>query len=172
LIACAFAAPAGADKRALADRFNFKFNAPDNRIVFDASVADMTVPSADPELQSALARLIEQDLRALGPAGNFQQGLMAVLRCMLNGTMPTLAALSARAGMSERTLQRRLAQSGTNFHALLQKVLREVSDEHLARCSLTQSELGFLLGYSEQSVFSRAYKSWTGHAPGALTRIG
>jgi AraC-like DNA-binding protein len=54
---------------------------------------------------------------------------------------------------------------------LLQKVLQEVSDEHLARGSLTQSELAFLLGYSEQSAFSRAYKAWTGHPPGALTRV-
>lgn len=170
LITCEFAAPAGADVRAIASRCPHKFNARDNRIVFDRSVGDLTVPSADPELQSALARLIEQDLEALGPARNFQEGLMAVLRGMLNGTMPTVACLSTRAGLSQRTLQRRLAQSGTTFHALLQKVLLEVADEHLARGSLTQSELAFLLGYSEQSAFSRAYKSWTGHPPGAATR--
>jgi AraC-like DNA-binding protein len=169
-ITCTFAAPAGADVRAIASRFPFKFNARDNRIVFDPSVGDLTVPSADPELQSALARLIEQDLEALGPARSFQQGIVAVLRSMLNGTMPTLSALSARAGISQRTLQRRLAQSGTSFQALLQKVLQEVSDEHLARGNLTQSELAFLLGYSEQSAFSRAYRSWTGHPPGAVTR--
>jgi AraC-like DNA-binding protein len=101
---------------------------------------------------------------------NFQEGLMAVLRGMLNGTMPTIAALSTRAGMSRRTLQRRLAQSGTTFNALLQKVLLEVADEHLARGSLTQSELAFLLGYSEQSAFSGAYRSWTGHPPGVVMR--
>lgn len=172
LITCAFAAPAGADMRAIHNRFRYRFNARDNCIIFDGSVADLNVPSADLELQSALARLIEQDLEALGPAGNFQEGLRAVLRGMLNGTMPTLSALSARAGMSPRTLQRRLAQSGTNFHVLLQRVLREVSDEHLARGSLTQSELAFLLGYSEQSAFSRAYKSWTGHPPGAPLQVG
>ena len=169
LITCAFAPPAGADMRTIASRFPYKFNARDNRIVFDSSVGDLTVPSADPELQSALARLIEQDLDALGPARSFQEGIIAVLRGMLNGAMPTLAALSARAGLSQRTLQRRLAQSGTSFQALLQKVLQEVSDEHLARGNLSQSELAFLLGYSEQSAFSRAYKSWTGHPPGAGT---
>jgi len=171
LIACTCHTPAGADARAVASRFPYKFNARENRVVFDRGVGDLKVPSADADLQSALARLIEQDLEALGPAGGFQEGIVAVVRGMLNGTMPTLAAASARAGMSQRTLQRRLAQSGTCFQALLQKVLQEISDEHLARGSLTQSELAFLLGYSEQSAFSRAYKSWTGHPPGAVTRV-
>jgi AraC-like DNA-binding protein len=171
LISCAFAAPTGTDMRAITSRFPYKFNARNNRIVFDTSVADESVPSADAELRSALARLIEQDLEALGPAGNLHEALMAVLRGMLNGTMPTLAALSARAGMSQRTLQRRLAQSGTSFNVLLQKVLREVADHYLARGNCTQCELAFLLGYSEQSAFARAYKSWTGHPPGARTCV-
>src|SRR5262245_27644304 len=171
LIACTCHTPAGADARAVASRFPYRFNARENRIVFDRGAGDLKVPSADADLQSALARLIEQDLEALGPAGGFHEGSVAVVRGMLNGTMPTLAAASARAGMSQRTLQRRLAQSGTCFQALLQKVLQEISDEHLARGSLTQSELAFLLGYSEQSAFSRAYKSWTGHPPGAFTRV-
>jgi len=162
--------PAAADARAIASRFPYQFNARENRIVFARGVGNLKVPSADAELQSALARLIEQDLEALCPAGDVQQGIVAVLRGMLNGTMPTLATVSARAGMSKRTLQRRLALSGSSFQALLQGVLLEVSDEHLARGSLTQSELAFLLGYSEQSAFSRAYKSWTGHPPGAATR--
>jgi len=171
LITCTCRTPAGTDARAITSRFPYKFNARDNRIVFDRGVGNLKVPSADAELQLALARLIEQDLEALGPAGSFQQGIEVVLRGMLTGTMPTVAALSTRAGMSQRTLQRRLAQSGSSFQALLQKVLLEVSDEHLARGSLTQSELAFLLGYSEQSAFSRAYKSWTGHPPGAFTRV-
>jgi AraC-type transcriptional regulator len=68
LITCAFAAPASADMQTIVGRCPHKFSARDNRIVFDRSVGDLTVPSADPELQSALARLIEQDLEALGPA--------------------------------------------------------------------------------------------------------
>jgi len=79
--------------------------------------------------------------------------------------MPTLASLSRRSGMSQRTLQRRLAESNTSFQRLLRQVLREVSDELLAREDLSHSEIAFLLGYSEESTFSRAYKSWTGHPP-------
>jgi AraC-like DNA-binding protein len=85
---------------------------------------------------------------------------------MINGTMPTLASLSARIGLSQRTLQRRLAQSNTSFQRLLQQVLHEAADEYLARGTLTQGEIAFLLGYSEVSAFSHAYRSWTGRPPG------
>jgi len=92
--------------------------------------------------------------------------MLTVIRSMMNGNMPTLASLSLRSGMSQRTLQRRLAESNTSFQRLLRQVLHETSDELLARESLSHGEIAFLLGYSEESAFSRAYKSWTGNPPG------
>jgi AraC-like DNA-binding protein len=69
--------------------------------------------------------------------------------------------------MSRRTSQRRLAQANTSFQRLLREVLRETSDELLTRGDLSHGEIAFLLGCSEESAFSRAYKSWTGIPPGA-----
>ena len=83
-----------------------------------------------------------------------------------NGKIPTLAALCAQTGMSQRTLQRRLAESKTSPQRLLRHVLLEKSDELLAREELTHAEIAFLLGYSDESAFSWAYKSWAGHPPG------
>jgi len=63
--------------------------------------------------------------------------------------------------MSPRTLQRRLAGSLTSFQRLLRQVLREAADEQLAHRPLSQTKIIFLLGYSEESASSRAYRSWT-----------
>jgi AraC-like DNA-binding protein len=163
-IACAFPAPA--EVRVLRERFPFTFDSPDNRVVFDRRVGDIAIPSADPDLHSLLAETMDRHLAALGPAASFEQGMLTVLRGMMNGNMPTLASLSRRSGMSQRTLQRRLAESNTSFQRLLRGVLHEASDELLAREDLSHGEIAFLLGYSEESAFSRAYKSWTGHPPG------
>jgi AraC-like DNA-binding protein len=91
----------------------------------------------------------------------------------MNGNMPTLASLSRRSGMSRRTLQWRLAEANTSFQRLPRQVLRQALDELLARESMSPGEIAFLLGYSEESAFSRAYKSWTGHPPGeaAVRRV-
>lgn len=166
MVECDFVAPSPAASRALRERWPIKFKAGVNRIMFDRVVGDMRIPTADAELKTLLGQLIEQRLGELVKSPNFEQSLAHILRRMMNGTMPTLSALSKHAGMSRRTLQRRLAESDMSFQRLLQNVLRQSADEYLAR-GVSQSEIAFLLGYSEQSAFSRAYRSWTGTAPGA-----
>jgi len=167
VIECAFASPGPAATRVLRVYCSFKFDARHSRVVFDASVGDVSVPSADADLKKLLAEVMDRHLAELGPARSFEQGLRTVLREMLNGTMPTVASLSARAGVSTRTLQRRLREAKTTFQAVLQQVLREEAENLLARGTLSQGEIAFLLGYSEVSAFSRAYRGWTGHPPGA-----
>jgi len=167
VIACGIPSPNAVAIRTLKQHFPFTFDASHNRVAFDRRVGDLAIPSADSDLQALLAEVMARHLEDLGPAGSFEQGLMTIVREMMNGTMPTLSSLSARAGMSRRTLQRRLHAANTSFQQLLQRVLREEAEGLLARGTLTQGEIAFLLGYSEVSAFSRAYRGWTGHPPGA-----
>jgi AraC-like DNA-binding protein len=162
---CTSPAPGPSDIRAVKEHFPFRFGGSEDQIVFDSSVGELKIPSADADLQSLLVETMDRHLAALGPAASFEQGVLTVLRGMMNGNMPTLASFSRRSGMSQRTLQRRLAESNTSFQRLLRRVLHEASDELLARNDLSHGEIAFLLGYSEESTFSRAYKAWTGHPP-------
>jgi AraC-like DNA-binding protein len=146
-VTCAHPSPGPDALRVLRERLPFRFECEANAVIFDRSVGDITVPSADADLK----KLLE----------------LTLLRGMMNGNMPTLASLSRRSGMSQRTLQRRLAEAGTSFQQLLRKVLHEASDQYLASGTMSHGEIAFLLGYSEESAFSRAYRSWTGHPPGA-----
>lgn len=168
-VSCAHPEPSLAATRAIRERFPISFGADANELVFDRSVGDLAIPTADADLRLLLAEVMDRHLAALGPAGSFEQGILTVLRSMMDGNIPTLASLSARSGMSQRTLQRRLAESNTSFQQLLRQVLREMSNELLSRENLSHGEIAFLLGYSEESAFSRAYKSWTGHPPGQLS---
>jgi len=166
---CAFPSPGAEAARELREHLPFTFNADQSRVVFNRKVAEIKIPSVDPDLKVLLAEVIEQNLNKLGSAGSLEHGLKTILRQMMNGTMPTLASLSARAGMSQRTLQRRLQEADTSFQELLQQVLRESAESLLAQGKLSQGEIAFLLGYSEVSAFSRAYRGWTGHPPGAAS---
>jgi AraC-like DNA-binding protein len=167
LVRCKLPAPQPAALRTLRERLPFQFDAAVNQIEFDRAVGDLRVASADQALHELLAQVMEQQLTNLGPSGELDRGLKLILRGMINGTMPTLAALSAHTGLSTRTLQRRLRETGTSFAHLLQEVLREKADELISRGTLSQGEIAFMLGYSEVSAFSRAYRSWTGRPPGA-----
>lgn len=64
-----------------------------------------------------------------------------------------------------RTLQRRLKANNTSYQQLLDAVRLSVAKHHLADSEISVTRLSELLDYSEQSVFSRAFKKATGLSP-------
>jgi AraC-like DNA-binding protein len=70
-------------------------------------------------------------------------------------------------GVSTRTLQRRLTDEGTSFQILLAETRLKLSRHYLTQPQLSTPEIAFLLGYSEQNSFYRAFRDWTGLTPEA-----
>jgi len=68
--------------------------------------------------------------------------------------------------VSTRTLQRKLAEGGASFTEVSEEVRAELAKEYLSDRDVRISEVAFLLGFSEQSSFHRAFRRWTGLAPG------
>ena len=68
--------------------------------------------------------------------------------------------------MSTRTLQRRLGAANMSFTQVCEEVRAELAKEYLGDSSVQIYEVAFLLGFSEQSSFHRAFRRWTGHPPG------
>ena len=67
--------------------------------------------------------------------------------------------------VSNRTLQRKLKDEGTSFIDLLQDTRLQLARKYLAQPQRSIVEIAYLLGFSEPSTFSRAFKRWTGQAP-------
>jgi len=64
-----------------------------------------------------------------------------------------------------RNLHRKLQKEETSFKLLLNETRQELAEQYIRDRSLTLTEISFMLGFSEVSSFSRAYKSWTGLPP-------
>ena len=69
--------------------------------------------------------------------------------------------------MSLRSLQRKLNNEGTSYKELVDETRRELAAHYMAESHLTINEITYLLGFSEPSNFSRAFKRWTGKSPSA-----
>ncbi len=69
-------------------------------------------------------------------------------------------------GMSARTLARRLEDANTTYQTVLSNFRRAMADRYLKNSDMSQSEIAFLLGYSDVSSFASAFKRWTGQSPG------
>ncbi len=68
-------------------------------------------------------------------------------------------------GISKRTLSRRLSDMGTSLRSELEAMRRERAETDLAGTTLTVAQIGRSIGYRDTSVFTRAFKRWTGKTP-------
>jgi AraC-like DNA-binding protein len=84
---------------------------------------------------------------------------------MLKEVLPhgrvTVASVAAQLRMSVRTLQRRLRDHGLSFNGLVDDIRRSAATLVLAG-EHTATEIAFVVGYSDQAHFTRAFKRWTG----------
>ena len=78
---------------------------------------------------------------------------------------PSLAELARAHHMSPRSLQRRLAERGLGFQRLLDDTRQHLAESYLRQPGLELAEIALLLGFSEQSAFTRAFRQWVGQAP-------
>ena len=72
--------------------------------------------------------------------------------------------------MTPRNLHRKLSAEGTSYKALLTEVRQDLAKQYIQDRSMTLTEISFMLGFSEVSSFSRAYKGWTGQPPSEARR--
>lgn len=91
-----------------------------------------------------------------------------VVAAMLSSGAPTVERLAAIAGLSVRTLQRRLAEEGTTFSYLLEWVRRDQALADLAALEKPAGEIAASLGYARQSSLTRAVRRWAGEPPRSL----
>ena len=80
---------------------------------------------------------------------------------------PGLKPLAQELNMSVSTLQRRLAAEGASYRSIKDGLRRDLAAMRLVTGEATLSTLAAELGYSDAAAFQRAFKGWTGLAPGA-----
>ena len=78
---------------------------------------------------------------------------------------PSLSHIAKQLAMSPRTLQRRLGEHELRFADLLDTTREGLARSYLNDRKISMAEVAYLLGYSEQSAFNRAFKRWTGVSP-------
>ncbi|WP_374438281.1 AraC-like transcriptional regulator QhpR [Pseudomonas panipatensis] len=138
------------------------FNQPHNSLIFRRSVLERPMPGRDPRL---LAIVIESMRMLGGQAGvksrpGIVDDVKSQVRALLNEGYPSLEQVADQLRLPSWTVQRRLQEQGLSFSALVDSVRQELATYYLQQSNLPISELALLLGYSEISAFSRAFRRW------------
>jgi AraC-like DNA-binding protein len=97
---------------------------------------------------------------------NVTDRIRRLLRSKLDDELPSLDEVARTLAMTPQTLSRRLREEGQGFQALKDDLRRDTAIELLQRPELTLLDIAGQLGFSEASTFHRAFKKWTGVAPG------
>lgn len=160
------APPLQAEPYRLAFHAPVSFGAADNRLVFAAADFDRPLEGANPELARINEGLAAQQLARLDQA-DLPARLRALLIERLPDGEPTAAELAAALNLSLRSLQRKLAERGLRYESLLDDTRRELALAQLREARISLNEIAFLLGFSDASSFSRAFRRWTGLSPTA-----
>ncbi|QDK78909.1 AraC family transcriptional regulator [Spirosoma sp. KCTC 42546] len=142
------------------------FDAPETTLVLDASLLDLPVLNASPTL-SVLFEKHANDILSKLKLPSLSTRVKSEIISMMKGEEPTLAIIADRLAMGIRTLQLHLKEAGTSYQQLLDETRKELAVSHLREPYLSTTDIAYLLGFAEPSVFFRSFKKWTGQTPGA-----
>ena len=143
-----------------------QFDAAEDSFLLDHATADKPLPSANIPLANTFDAILTKQLAEFFQDDILSRSKVYLLRELTSGPPPAQQTAMAL-GMSQRTLQRKLGESGLTYQAMLDETRHELARRYLDDRSKTVTEIAFLLGFSEQSAFTRAFRRWSGMAPSA-----
>ena len=141
-----------------------EFNSPPITFVYETSKTLQPVLSGNAELAAEADRLAARYLGAHDTQSVAMRVRALLLRKMPSGSV-SQENVARALHQSTSTLQRRLRQEGTSYQALLDETRRELALDYLRDGKHSIADIAFLLGFSDQSNFTRAFRRWTGTTP-------
>jgi AraC-like DNA-binding protein len=139
-------------------------------IRLSAEALALRIPTADSRLGVMLRSYADGLLKQAHPKepDSLAGKAAAVIAQRLSSGEVSLRDVARRLHLSERTLRRRLQESGVTFSDLVSRVRLDLAEDWLQRSDFNVKHISYLLGYSDAAAFSRAYKRWTGRSPGQV----
>jgi AraC-like DNA-binding protein len=140
------------------------FEQPQIAVVFSKEVLAVPVKRAD----HRLLRILEThccEILGQGAESDTVFDVRQVLTRLLSGGVPTLEQMAAELNTSGRTLERRLKERGWTYKQVVDDLRRQLALRYVKDPRLRLSQLGFLLGFSENAAFIHAFRRWTGSTP-------
>ena len=140
------------------------FDQAENQLLIPLSLADEILAGANPELALLNDQVVTRRLARIDRDDIIARVQAVLMDLLPNGNISD-DAVAVELHMSVRTMHRKLAEVNHNFRTILVEMRRNLAEQYILDNSLTLTEISLLLGFSEPSSFSRAFKSWTGTAP-------
>lgn len=140
-----------------------RFGSERNALYFDRSALDRPIERSDVAYHALIERYLTTARREVAGRAS-DEARFEIARQMEFGGC-TLESVAQSLRLEPRSLQRRLKREGLTFRDLVDGWRRTRALSLVTNTRLPLGEVSLALGYSEQSIFSRAFQRWYGKAP-------
>lgn len=146
-------------------RCPISFGSERNVVVWSADDVRRPLPLANRAIAAQTEGVVVRYLAKLG-LESVADRLRKLVTNHLPDGLPAREALAKEMGLSPANLSRALSAESTSYRVIVNEVREALAHDYL-REGATVTETAFMLGFSETSAFTRAFRRWTGHAPTA-----
>jgi AraC-like DNA-binding protein len=105
------------------------------------------------------------------PPRDFLSSIETLVAGLLEAESADVVTVAEGAGMTVRSLQRRLAESGSSYSALLDRVRFRTATRLIEDPDVKLITIALALGYSDAAHFTRAFRRWTSVSPLEYRRV-
>ncbi|MBS1101427.1 AraC family transcriptional regulator [Gluconobacter sp. Dm-62] len=143
-------------------------------LLFSDAGLDVRMPAANTGLLAVLRESLTRLDHSASLAADRRDDLLLQVRREVHDMLPQgivkLPVLAEKLGVPRWTLQRRLDSVGVTYTELVDETRRNMAQSYLQQRGMPIGEIAYLLGYSEVSAFSRAFRKWYGVSPQAFRK--
>lgn len=138
--------------------------------VFNEEGLNKKLPMANEEVAGASIEVVEKYLALLSHSPLMTDLQKQILVILPND--PTQEEVAKKMCMSVRTLQRRLLQQKIDYRQVVDQVKFSLAKTFLEEEIKPIDQIAHLVGFADQSSFTRAFKRWSNLTPGQYRKSG
>ena len=143
-------------------------------VTFPAWVFDLPLPTQNADIRLLVEAKAAASLRSLDKPAGLESRVRKLIGEQLTAGRATSEIIARQLSLSQRTLNRRLAELNTSFREIYESVRELRASQLLLETDLSLADIGNLLGFSDQSAFQHAFKRWKSTTPSEFrnSRLG
>jgi AraC-like DNA-binding protein len=140
------------------------FGQKENSFTIDASIGNIPILQANPVLLAQFENYAQEFMAEIDRKDQHTRKVTELILSHMDDEKLSINSIAKEMSLSVRTLQSRLEEEGRVFSVLLQEIREGLAKKYL-REDYSVEEITYLLGFSEPSVFRKAFKKWSGVTP-------
>lgn len=143
-----------------------RFNCERNAIVLKQDSLHTVIEEGSASTYAALQIYAKKELDKVRLGLTYQEQVARAIAPLLSGQTPTLDQVAQRLNSTPWIVRRKLQAEAVSFQQVLNETRKGLAISYVCDTTLSLGEIAYLLGFGSSVAFQRAFKRWTGTAPG------